>query len=134
MMKTLRTVWLSAAVRVNGRPTLRPATCRTVGDVEIGVADHRIVRRGTLGLPDVLGPFRVLVDGIDAQAHQLDAALVEFRLQLCESAELGGAHRREVLRVREQERPAVADPVVELDFSLGGSASKSGATRQSGVP
>jgi hypothetical protein len=89
-------------------------------DIEIGVADHRIVRRGTLGLLDVLGPFRMPVDGIDAQAHQLDAALVEFRLQLCESAELGGANRREILRVREQKCPAITDPVVELDLSLGG--------------
>src|SRR6266545_6894431 len=60
------------------------------------------------------------VDGIDAQAHQLDAALVEFRLQLRESAEFGRANRREILRVREQKRPAIADPIVEFDCSFGG--------------
>src|SRR6185295_18955169 len=68
----------------------------------------------------ILGPLRVSVDGIDAQAHQLDAALVEFRLQLCESAEFGGTNRREILGMREQKGPAIADPVVEFDFSLGG--------------
>ena len=60
------------------------------------------------------------VDGIDAQPDQLDAALVEFRLQLGERAEFGGADRGEILRMREQQRPAVADPVVELDLALGG--------------
>ena len=89
-------------------------------DVEIGVADHRIVRRRTLRLLDVLRPFGVPVDGIDAKPHQLDAALVEFRLQLGQRAELGGADRGEILRVREQQRPAVADPVVEFDFAFGG--------------
>src|SRR5215212_4451256 len=58
--------------------------------------------------------------GIEAKAHQLDAALVEFRLQLRESAEFGGANRREILRVREQKRPAIADPIVEFDCSFGG--------------
>ena len=35
-------------------------------------------------------------------------------------AELGGADRREVLRVAEQDRPSVADPLVERDRALGG--------------
>src|SRR6516165_9412324 len=60
------------------------------------------------------------VDRIDGKPHQVHAALVEFRLQLCESAELRCAHWREVLRVREQHRPAIADPVMEFDFALSG--------------
>ena len=35
-------------------------------------------------------------------------------------AELGGADRREILRVREQHRPRVADPFVEADAAFGG--------------
>jgi hypothetical protein len=35
-------------------------------------------------------------------------------------AELGGADGGEVLRVREQHRPGIADPVVEADAALGG--------------
>jgi hypothetical protein len=62
----------------------------------------------------------VFVDGIDAEPDQLDAALVEFRLQLCQHAEFGGADRGKILRVREQQRPAVADPVMELDLAIGG--------------
>jgi hypothetical protein len=60
------------------------------------------------------------VDRIDAQANQLDAALVEFRFQLGEQAELGGADRGEILGVREQHRPAISDPVVEFNFALSG--------------
>ena len=37
-----------------------------------------------------------------------------------DGAELGGADRREILRVREQHRPFVADPVVEPDSAFGG--------------
>src|SRR6201984_2313676 len=62
----------------------------------------------------------MLVHRIDAQADQLDAAPVEFRLQLGERAELGRADRGKILGVREQKCPAIADPVVELDFAFGG--------------
>jgi hypothetical protein len=54
--------------------------------------------------------------------------LVEFRLELRHVAELGGAHRGEVLGMREQHGPRVADPVVEPDLASVVSASKSGAT------
>ena len=64
--------------------------------------------------------FAWLVDGIDGKPHQLDAALVEFRLQPGQRAEFGGADRGEILRMREQQRPAVADPVVEFDLAFGG--------------
>ena len=88
--------------------------------VEIDVADHRIVRREALRLLDVGGPAGVAVDRIDRQADDLDAALVELRLDLGHVAELGGADRREILGVREQHRPLVADPVVEFDLAFGG--------------
>src|SRR5882724_11197051 len=61
----------------------------------------------------------MLVDGIDAESHQLDAALVEFRLKLGQGAKLGGRHRSEILRVREQQCPAVADPVMEFELAVG---------------
>src|SRR6516225_5719117 len=77
-------------------------------------------RAGALRLLDVFGPFGVPVDRVDGKPHQLHAALVEFRLQLCESTKLRCAHWREVLRVREQHRPAIADPVMEFDFALSG--------------
>jgi len=69
----------------------------------------------------------VLVDGVDGQADDLDAALVEFRLDLGHVAEFGGADRREVLRMRKQHHPVVANPIVEADLAFGGLCSKSGA-------
>jgi predicted metal-dependent enzyme (double-stranded beta helix superfamily) len=57
---------------------------------------------------------------IDAEADDLRVALVEFGLQPGHIAELGRADRGEILRVREQDRPATADPVVEPDGAFGG--------------
>ena len=61
----------------------------------------------------------MVLDRVDADAQDLHAALVELRLDPGHVAELGGADRGEVLGVREQHRPAVADPLVELDPALG---------------
>ena len=66
-----------------------------------------------------LAHLRVVVDRVDAQADDLGVALGEFRLQPRHVAELGGADRREILGMREQDRPAVADPVVKVDLALG---------------
>src|SRR5262245_26386543 len=57
---------------------------------------------------------------IDREPNDLDAALVELGLDLGHITELGGAHRREVLRVREQHRPLVADPIVKADPAFRG--------------
>jgi hypothetical protein len=91
-----------------------------LGDVEIDIADHRIVRLVALRLLDVGGPAGMTVDRVDREADDLDAALVELGLDLRHVAELGGADRREVLRMREQDGPFVADPVVEFDAAFGG--------------
>src|SRR4051812_1519259 len=87
--------------------------------LEVGIADHRIVRRGTLRLLDVLRPALVIVYRIDAEADDLDASLVELRLDARHVAELGRAHRREILRMREKNRHRIADPLVEVDRALG---------------
>jgi hypothetical protein len=60
-----------------------------------------------------------LSNGIDAEPDQPDAALVEFGLKLCQGTEFSGADRGKILRVREQQRPAIADPVMELDLAVG---------------
>jgi len=72
------------------------------------------------------------LDGIDAEADDLDAALVELALDARHRAELGGAHRRVVLRVREEHPPRVAQPLVETDAALVVTASKSGASAPMG--
>ena len=61
----------------------------------------------------------MLVERVDREADDLDVALLELGLDARHVAELRRADRREVLRVREQHRPRVADPVVELDRALG---------------
>ena len=61
----------------------------------------------------------MVVDRVDRQADDLGIALVELGLDARHVAQLGGADRGEVLRVREQHRVAVADPLVEIDRTLG---------------
>ena len=74
-------------------------------------------------------PHLEVLDWIDAQAHQFDAALVELRLQPRQRPEFGGADGGEVLGMRKQQGPAVADPVVKLDASLGGVSLEIGRLR-----
>src|SRR2546427_6533101 len=72
------------------------------------------------------GPGVVRVDGIDRTADRLHAPLVELRLEPGHVAELSRADRREVTRVREENGPAVADPVVKADRPSVVTAAKSG--------
>src|SRR4029453_45648 len=65
-------------------------------------------------------PPAVIRHWIDAEPDDLDVALVEFRLELRHVTELGRTHRCEVFRVREDHRPGVADPLMELDAALCG--------------
>ena len=58
------------------------------------------------------------VDRVDAESDQLGVALGELGLDLGHVAKLGGADRGEVLGMGEQDRPLVADPLVEIDRSL----------------
>src|SRR5262249_34564849 len=67
---------------------------------------------------DILGPLHVIGDGIHAQPDDLAVALLELRLEPRHVTELRGADRREVLGMREQDGPAVADPPVEVDRAL----------------
>jgi hypothetical protein len=62
----------------------------------------------------------VLVDRVDREADDLDAAPVELRLDARHVAELGRADGREVLGMGEEDGPGVADPLVEADPALGG--------------
>src|SRR5262249_45205324 len=90
-----------------------------LGDGQRWVADHRVVRRVTLRLLDVVGPLGVPVDGIDGNADDFYVAPIELGFDLGHVAELGGAHGREVLGMREQHRPGIPNPVVELDAAGG---------------
>ena len=89
-------------------------------DVEVGVADHRVVGRVPLRLLDVIGPLRMVADRIDREPDDLDVSAVELGLDLGHITELGRADRGEVFRVGEQHRPRAVDPVVEVDSPLRG--------------
>src|SRR5215510_11176637 len=88
--------------------------------VEVAVGDHRVIGGEALRLLDVVGPAVMAGERVDGQADDLHAALVELGLDLGHVAEFGGADRREVLGMREQHRPFVADPLVEADLAFGG--------------
>jgi hypothetical protein len=53
------------------------------------------------------------------QANHLYATAIELILELCERAELGCAYGREVGGVREEDRPAALNELVELNVSVG---------------
>src|SRR5262249_52055959 len=87
-------------------------------DLEIAITDDRVVRGVTLRLLDVVRPSRMLVDRVDREADDLDAAFVELGLDLGHVAELGRANRGEILRMREQYAPGAADPLMKANASL----------------
>lgn len=70
-------------------------------------------------LVDVLDPALVAAQRVGREAQKLDATLGELGLQPGELAELGGADRGVVLRVREEYKPLVADELMEINRTLG---------------
>ncbi len=83
------------------------------------IADHRVVHRVALRLLNIGRPLGVVVHLIHAQADDLAVPLGELAGKACHVAELGGTNRREILGVREKDRPSVADPLMKADGSLG---------------
>jgi Ca2+:H+ antiporter len=86
-----------------------------VRHLPLRIRDDRKVRRVALGLADVLRPAAMGFHRVDGQADRLDAPPLELRLEPGHVAQLGGADRGEVTGMREEDGPAVADPVVEAD-------------------
>src|SRR5436305_15199349 len=78
----------------------------------------------TLGFLDILRPACVVADRVDAEPDDLAIALVELGLQPRHIAEFGRADRREIFRMREQDRPAIAHPPMEIDLPLCGHGSE----------
>src|SRR5215469_1317689 len=92
--------------------------------LKFGVADHRIIDLVPLRLFDIVGPFNVIRHRVDAQADDLAIALSELGLQAGHVTKLGRAYRSEILGVRKQNRPTIPDPLVKIDFALGGFSGK----------
>jgi hypothetical protein len=79
-----------------------------------------------LSLFYVGGPLSVTAHGVDTQPDNLAVSLRELRLQPGHVAEFGGANGSKVFRVRKQDCPAIADPLVEGYGAFGGLRSKIG--------
>ena len=86
----------------------------------IRIRDDRKVECRALRLANVFGPTRMRIGWIDTQSDELDVAFLEFRFEPRRFAQFGCANRREVLWMGKQTRPAIANPVVKADLSLGG--------------
>ena len=89
-----------------------------LGHRQICVANHRVLGQIALRFLDVLRPKVMVVYRVDRQSDQFCIAFGELGLYLCHVAEFGGADRCEVFRVRKQNRPAVANPLMKINFSL----------------
>ncbi len=90
------------------------------GNFMIRIRDDGKVERRPLRLANVFCPTRVRIGWIDTQSDDFDVALFEFRFQPRRFAQFSRANRREVLWMGKQTSPAVANPVVKADLSLGG--------------
>lgn len=91
-----------------------------LGNLAIFVRQDREVHKGVLRGVDVADPLGVGFGRVHGQGNRLDVALVEFVLEFCGEAQLGGAYRGEVGRMREQYRPFTVQPFVKPDRSFAG--------------
>ena len=89
-------------------------------DLPLLVTNDGEAQLGAGDLIDVLDPAAVALNSVCAQTDELDAPLGELRLELSESTELGGADGGVVLGVGEEDDPAVANELVEVNGTTGG--------------
>lgn len=89
-------------------------------DLSLLVADDWELQLRSRDLVNVLDPSSVALNGVGRQANELDASSGELGLELRESTELGGADGCVIFRVGEQNDPAVANELVEVNRSVGG--------------
>src|SRR5947207_5645198 len=68
---------------------------------------------------NVVGPSLMIAGRIDRQSHDLHVSTLELWLYFRHVPELSRADRGEVLRMRKQNGPRVADPIMETDPALG---------------
>jgi hypothetical protein len=66
----------------------------------------------------------MIVDVVDTESNNFTISHVKFRLEQGHIAQFGGAHRSEIFRMRKHDGPAVADPLVKVNFTLCGHRSK----------
>ena len=89
-------------------------------DLALLVANDGELEVGARDLVNVLDPATVAVDGVGRETDELDTTLGELGLELSEGTELGGADGGVVLGVGEEDDPAVANELVEVNGTTGG--------------
>src|SRR5436853_4215107 len=90
----------------------------------VGIGNYRKVQRGALCFFDVFCPTLVGIRRVDAEADDLHIALIKFGLQARAFAEFGGAYGREIFGMREEHRPAIANPLMKINWALGSLSSE----------
>ena len=101
---------------------------RNDGELDVGVGDFVDVIDPLVVGAEVVGTLHpsAVSGGLKLQrkathkTNHLDASLFKLILQLGEGTQLGGADGREVSGVGEENGPAVADELVEVDLAMGG--------------
>src|SRR5579864_3970885 len=101
----------------HGRIVVRSAALRAIasrsgqhavelGNLELRIADHRIVHLRSLSLFNIGLPLQVVAYWINAERKDFRIALGKFRMQPRHGAKLCGANRREVFGMGKQNRPS----------------------------
>lgn len=70
-------------------------------------------------LIDILNPALMATACVGGQTDQLNTSFGELRLELGEGTELSGADWGEILRVREENNPAITNELMEVDGTFG---------------
>src|SRR5580704_12626043 len=73
-----------------------------LGDLQLRIADHRVVHLVALSFLNIDGPLAVTAHWVHAESDNFGVALGKFRLQARHIAEFRGAYRSEVLGMRKQ--------------------------------
>src|SRR5690606_5504931 len=104
---------------VGGGPRIGRKHAVELGHLQFRVTDHWVIRRDALRLLAVLRPELVVFHRVDAQANELHAEPIELRLDLWQATELGSADRRDILGMREEKAPGIAQPFMKTDPAFG---------------
>lgn len=80
------------------------------GELQVAAAD----------LIDITDPTAMAFNCVCRQSNQFDATLGELWLKFRKGTQFSCANRCVIFRVREEDYPAVADEIVEVDGPIGG--------------
>jgi len=97
------------------------------GHLALFIGDDREIHGHALGLVDVADPLVMLFHRVHADRDHLHIALLKVRLDPRDRAQLGGADRGEIRRMRKEDAPGSAEPLMKIDDALGGGGGEVGS-------